>query len=173
MLAYVFRLTFSRYLARWAMGIAEQSEKERNQRIWTAKDVLEMEDSEVGEFELLDMERMNLSDKRKPVTLKEWNGYFNSSTGKLEKTPDEVKERIFHGGLASEDGVRKEAWLFLLGVYDWESTKVSIPTVQLCCIPEMRPKMTLGRPIRGGNGSAIWLGYSSYGPIASPLLTYL
>ena len=110
------------YLARWAMGIAEQSEKERNQRIWTAKDVLEMEDSELGEFELLDVERMNLSDKRTPVTLKEWNGYFNSRTGRLEKTPDEVKERIFHGGLASDDGVRKEAWLFLLGVYGWEST---------------------------------------------------
>ena len=111
------------YLARWAMGIAEQSEKERNQRIWTAKDVLEMEDSEVGEFELLDVERMNLSDKRKPVTLKEWEGFFNARTGRLEKTPDEVKERIFHGGLSPDDGVRKEAWLFLLGVYDWDSNQ--------------------------------------------------
>jgi hypothetical protein len=35
---------------------------------------------------------------------------------------DEVKERIFHGGLDPEDGVRKEAWLFLLGVYSWDST---------------------------------------------------
>ena len=42
---------------------------------------------------------------------------------RLEKTPDEVKERIFHGGLSAEDGVRKEAWLFLLGVYEWESSK--------------------------------------------------
>ena len=111
------------YLARWAMSIAEQSERERNQRIWTAKDVLELEDSEVGQFELLDVEAMSLADKRKPVTLEEWNGFFNSRTGKLEKTPDEVKERIFHGGISSEDGARKEAWLFLLGVYDWQSTK--------------------------------------------------
>ncbi len=111
------------YLARWAMGIAEQSERERNQRIWTAKDMLEMEDSELGQFEILDMESMSLADKRKPVTLEEWNGFFNSRTGRLEKTPEEVKERIFHGGLSSEDGVRKEAWLFLLGVYDWQSTK--------------------------------------------------
>lgn len=113
------------YLARWAMGIAEQSERERNQRIWTAKDVLEMEESEVGQFEILDMDAQGLSlaDKRKPVTLKEWNSYFNSATGRLEKTADEVKERIFHGGLTPDDGARKEAWLFLLGVYDWDSTK--------------------------------------------------
>ena len=36
---------------------------------------------------------------------------------------DEVKERIFHGGLHPDDGVRKEAWLFLLGVYDWNSSE--------------------------------------------------
>jgi len=105
------------------MGIAEQSERERNQRIWTAKDVLEMEDTELGEFEILDMEQgISLADKRKPVTMKEWTSFFNSHTGKLEKTPDEVKERIFHGGMCPDDGVRKEAWLFLLGVYEWDST---------------------------------------------------
>lgn len=112
------------YLARWAMGIAEQSERERKQRIWTAKDVLEMEDTELGEFEILDMEQgISLADRRKPVTLKEWDSFFNSRTGKLEKAPDEVKERIFHGGMSPDDGVRKEAWLFLLGVYEWDSTK--------------------------------------------------
>lgn len=113
------------YLARWAMGIAESSERERNQRIWTAKDVLEMEESEVGQFEILDLDvnGMSLADKRKPVTMKEWNSFFNSRTGQLEKTPDEVRERIFHGGLSPVDGARKEAWLFLLGVYEWDSTK--------------------------------------------------
>ena len=112
------------YLARWAAGIAEQGEKDRAQRIWTARDVLEMEDSDVGEFEILDMDAsgMSLADKRKPVTLKEWTGFFDSQTGRLQITPDEVKERIFHGGLDPNDGVRKEAWLFLLGVYEWDST---------------------------------------------------
>lgn len=111
------------YLARWAMGIAEQSEKERRQRIFTAQDVLEMEDSEVGEFEILDSELANMSmtDKRKTVTLKEWNSCFDG-VGKLQVTADEVKERIFFGGLDPSDGVRKEAWLFLLGVYEWDST---------------------------------------------------
>jgi hypothetical protein len=112
------------YLARWAMGIAEQSERERNQRIWTARDVLEMEETDVGDFELLDTEMTGLAmqEKRKTVTMKEWNTYFNQKTGRLEITVDEVKERIFHGGLDAEDGVRKVAWLFLLGVHDWHST---------------------------------------------------
>jgi hypothetical protein len=112
------------YLARWAMGIAEQSERERNQRIWTARDVLEMEETDVGEFELLDTEisGLSLAEKRKPVAMKEWNSFFDQRTGRLSVTVDEVKERIFHGGLDAEDGVRKEAWLFLLGVFDWEST---------------------------------------------------
>lgn len=112
------------YLARWAMSIAEQSEKERKQRIWTAQDVLEMEDSAVGEFEILEMEAGNLSvsDRRKPVTLEEWKGFFDPHTGALQVTPDEVKERIFHGGLDPKDGVRKEAWLFLLEVFEWDST---------------------------------------------------
>lgn len=110
------------YLARWAMGIAEQGERDRNQRIWTARDVLEMEDTDVGEFELLDTGSMTLEEQRKPVTLKEWNSFFDPRTGRLTFTIDEVKERIFHGGLDPEDGVRKEAWLFLLGVHDWYST---------------------------------------------------
>lgn len=112
------------YLARWAMGIAEQSERDRNQRIWTARDVLEMEETGVGEFELLDTEMSGLSmaEKRKTVTLKEWNSFFDQRTGRLSVTVDEVKERVFHGGLDANDGVRKEAWLFLLGIFDWDST---------------------------------------------------
>ena len=112
------------YLARWAMSIAEQGERERRQRIWTARDVLESEETSVGDFEILDMEaaRMTLTDsKRRPVNMTEWKSFFDSK-GKLHVTVDEVKERIFHGGLDPEDGVRKEAWPFLLGVYEWDST---------------------------------------------------
>jgi TBC1 domain family member 15 len=111
------------YLARWAMGIAEQSERDRRQRVWTARDVMELEDTEVGEFELVEASIMSLEERRKPVTMKEWQGFFNAKSGRLEMTVDEVKERIFHGGLDPEDGVRKEAWLFLLGVHDWYSTE--------------------------------------------------
>ncbi|KAK3685935.1 rab-GTPase-TBC domain-containing protein [Podospora appendiculata] len=111
------------YLARWAMGIAEQSERDRNQRVWTARDVMELEDTDVGEFELLDStSSLSLEQMRKPVTIKEWKTFFDARTGRLSITVDEVKERIFHGGLDAEDGVRKEAWLFLLGVHAWYST---------------------------------------------------
>lgn len=112
------------YLARWAMGIAEQSERERNQRIWTAKDVLATEHSSLGSFEILDVEldKLTLSENRKPVTLTEWKGWFDDK-GRLVITPEEVKGRVFHGGLDAEDGVRKLAWLFLLGVYEWDSSE--------------------------------------------------
>ena len=111
------------YLARWAMGIAEQSERDRNRRIWTAREVMELEDTDVGEFELLDStSNMTLEQIRKKVTLKEWKTFFDPRTGRLSVTVDEVKERVFHGGLDPDDGVRKEAWLFLLGVHDWTST---------------------------------------------------
>lgn len=110
------------YLARWAMGMAEQSERDRSQRIWTARDVLEMEDTDVGEFELLETSSVSLEERRKPVDMKEWNSFFDPRTGRLSVTVDEVKERIFHGGIDPDSGVRKEAWLFLLGVYDWYST---------------------------------------------------
>lgn len=111
------------YLARWAMGIAEQSEREKRQRIFTARDVLGTEDTELGEFEILDgTEGMSMTEgKRRPVTMKEWKSFFDSQ-GRLQMTEDEVKERVFHGGLDPEDGVRKEAWPFLLGLYEWNST---------------------------------------------------
>ena len=111
------------YLARWAMGIAEQGERDRRRRMWTARDVMELEDTDVGEFELLEASsNLSMEERRKPVTMNEWQNFFDAETGRLSVTVDEVKERIFHGGLDPEDGVRKEAWLFLLGVFEWYGT---------------------------------------------------
>lgn len=112
------------YLARWAMSIAEQSDKERNQRIYTAQDMLESENSAVGDFEILELETGNLGlqERRRTLTLSEWESFFDPTSGKLQLTIDEVKERIFHGGLDPNDGARKEAWLYLLEVYPWDSS---------------------------------------------------
>lgn len=111
------------YLARWAMSIAEQSERDRRRRLWTVRDVLPLVDTDVGEFELLEStSSMSLEEQRKPVTQAEWDTFFDPQTGRLSITVDEVKERIFHGGLDPNDGVRKEAWLFLLGVHEWYGT---------------------------------------------------
>lgn len=113
------------YLARWAMGIAEQSEREQKKMVWSHRDVMELEDSAVGEFEILDIEAGNLkldSEKRKPVNLDEWNKWFDPETGRLCITVNEVKERIFHGGV-EPGAARKEIWPFLLDVYPWDSTR--------------------------------------------------
>ena len=116
------------YIARWAMGIAEQSERERQQDhqvVWANRDALELEDSAVGEFEILDLESGSTkldSDKRKLVSLEEWNGWFDPKTGKLAITANEAKERVFHGGV-EPGAARKEIWLWLLDVYPWDSTK--------------------------------------------------
>lgn len=113
------------YLARWAMSIAEQSDKERNARICTGQDILGRENSSVGEFEILELETGNLGlqERRRVLQLPEWEGFFDPISGRLQLTTEEVKERIFHGGLDPNDGVRKEAWLFLLGVYPWDSSR--------------------------------------------------
>lgn len=113
------------YLARWAMGIAEQGEREQNRVVWSNKEVMELEDSAVGEFEILDVEAGNLrldSDRRKPVSMEEWNKWLHKETGRLVVSENEVKERIFHGGV-EPGAARKEIWLWLLGVYPWDSTK--------------------------------------------------
>lgn len=111
------------YLARWAMRIAEQSDRDRNQRPWK-NNLAELEETPVERFGSLDSEirALSVEEKRKPVTLEEWNGFFDKKNGKLIFTVDEVKERVFHGGFDENDGVRKEAWLFLLNVYQWDST---------------------------------------------------
>ncbi|KAJ5657605.1 GTPase-activating protein GYP7 [Penicillium longicatenatum] len=113
------------YLARWAMSIAEQSEKDRNQRIYTAQDMLESENSAVGDFEILELETGNLGlqERRRTLTLSEWESFFDPTSGRLQLTVEEVKERIFHGGLDPNDGARKEAWLYLLEVYPWDSNR--------------------------------------------------
>ncbi|KAG0133085.1 rab-GTPase-TBC domain-containing protein [Tuber indicum] len=94
-------------------------------RLYLARDALELEDSVIGEFEIIDRESGGTkldSDGGKPVSLEEWNGWFDPKTGKLAITVNEAKERTFHGGV--EPGTaRKEIWLWLLDVHPWDSTK--------------------------------------------------
>ena len=108
------------YLARWAMGIAEQSDREQARMVWTNRDIIELEDTDVGEFEILEIGMGMDADKRKPVSLEEWNKWFDS-IGRLSISVEEVKERIFHSGI-EEGAARKEIWLWLLEVYPWDST---------------------------------------------------
>ncbi|KAK9468000.1 rab-GTPase-TBC domain-containing protein [Lipomyces arxii] len=104
------------YLAKWAMSISEEAERNKTKIIWT--DVVgDHINSMVGDFEILNVD--DRVERRNEVSRDEWRAFFDAS-GRLCITVSEVKERIFHGGLAAD--IRHEAWLFLLGVYPWDSS---------------------------------------------------
>ncbi|KAK9451899.1 rab-GTPase-TBC domain-containing protein [Limtongia smithiae] len=117
------------YLAKWAMTISEEAERNRPKVVWT--DVVgDHISSMVGDVGGPGGEGGGLNggldphlhvERRNEVSLDEWRAFFDNS-GMLKVTVSEVKERIFHGGLAPN--VRPEAWLFLLGVYPWDSSGV-------------------------------------------------
>ncbi|KAK4509078.1 uncharacterized protein ATC70_007428 [Mucor velutinosus] len=115
------------FLAKWAAGLAAQSEnsaprdrKYRNVGVW-GHDGWE-EDSALGVFEILNSENdfsIPTHTRTKPVSQAEWDSYFDTN-GKLSVGEPAVRKNIFCGGL--EPSVRREAWLFLNGVYPWSST---------------------------------------------------
>lgn len=104
------------FLAEWALGIAQDQEdmqKKKLDVVWS--------DSGLDD-DLLLVSTQSAVERRHPITLDEWNSFFNEDDGRLVLTVNEVKDKIFHGGL--EPPARAEAWLFLLGVYPWDSDKV-------------------------------------------------
>lgn len=105
------------YLAKWAAQVKEEAEQ--SQRKFMLEDAVYARiNKELGvDSEILTPEEVSNASRRKPVSKIEWDGFFDHA-GCLTVTVDEVKSRIFHGGLESD--VRKEAWLFLLGVYPWD-----------------------------------------------------
>lgn len=107
------------YLAKWAAQVKEEAEQA--QRKFMMEDAVYARiNKELGtDAQLLTPEEMSMAQRRKPVGLVEWNGFFNGD-GRLLLTVSEVKSRIFHGGLKPE--VREFAWPFLLGVYSWTSS---------------------------------------------------
>lgn len=103
------------YLAKWAMGIAEESGRARTKIVWN-EDYQDLLGSSLGDFEFLSID-FNV-ERRNEVGVAEWRAFFDHS-GRLCITMNEVKERIFHGGLSPS--IRNEAWLFLIGIYPWDS----------------------------------------------------
>ncbi|KAI8988873.1 GTPase activating protein Gyp7 [Pilobolus umbonatus] len=115
------------YLAKWAAGLAAQSEsnsssdrKYRNVGVWGHEGW--EEETALGVFEILNSE----SDFSIPthtrtgcVSSAEWKSFFDHE-GRLSVGQPVIRKKIFCGGL--DPSIRKEAWLFLLGVYPWDST---------------------------------------------------
>lgn len=108
------------YLAKWAMGVQEEAEKTRKQIILdeNSRDLLSKELG-LNFDKLLPEEILQAHERHREVSKQEWDSFFDH-TGRLLITVNEVKNRIFHGGL--NQVVRSEALLFLLGVYPWDSS---------------------------------------------------
>lgn len=106
------------YLAKWAQQVKEEAEQSQSKNMLT-DDVYAKISRELGSKEILTDEEVSKASRRKPISQTEWDSFFDHS-GRFIVTIDEVKNRIFHGGL--EDSVRGNAWLFLLGVYPWDSS---------------------------------------------------
>ncbi|PHZ14649.1 RabGAP/TBC [Rhizopus microsporus ATCC 52813] len=115
------------FLAKWAAGLADESEKatpdERKYRhvgIWGHG---WEEETALGVFEILNSDNdlsIPTHTRTGPVSSQAWNGFFDTQ-GKLAVGEPVVRKRIFCGGVVPE--IRKEVWLFLTGVYPWDSTK--------------------------------------------------
>lgn len=115
------------YLAKWAAQVKEEAEQ--SQRKFMLEDtVYDRINKELRTgLEILTPEEVSNASRRKPISKVEWDGFFDHN-GRLILTVDEVKFRIFHGGL--EEDVRPEAWLFLLGVYPWDSSSEERKTLR-------------------------------------------
>ncbi|KAI8086599.1 GTPase-activating protein GYP7 [Halteromyces radiatus] len=121
------------FLAKWAAGLAAQSSQNlseehryRHVGLWGHHGEWEQEDTALGSFEILNSENdmsIPTHTRTKPITLDHWKSFFDH-TGKLSVGEPFVLESIFRGGL--DPTIRKEAWLFLLGVYPWDSTKADL-----------------------------------------------
>ncbi|KAH3672780.1 hypothetical protein WICMUC_004186 [Wickerhamomyces mucosus] len=109
------------YLAKWAMDIKEQSDRSRKLEMDDKyRDVLDRELGLNKENNIIsEQDILNAHEPSRELTPQEWNSFFDSS-GRLNITVTEVKNRIFHGGC--NETIRNEVWLFLLEVYPWDSS---------------------------------------------------
>lgn len=105
------------YLAKWAAQVKEEAE-ESQKRFHLNDEMYRVINKELGD-DLLTEEEISKASRRHEVSKSEWRSFFDYS-GRLCVTVNEVKNRIFHGGI--EGSIRNEVWLFLLGTYPWDSS---------------------------------------------------
>ena len=106
------------YLAKWAAQVKEEAEASQK-KFHLDDEMYNIINKELGN-KLLTDEEVSKTSRRQEISKAEWEGVFDYS-GRLCITVHEVKDRIFHGGL--HESVRKEAWLFLLGIFEWDSSR--------------------------------------------------
>ncbi|ODV98314.1 hypothetical protein PACTADRAFT_48097 [Pachysolen tannophilus NRRL Y-2460] len=117
------------YLAKWAMGVQEEAERSRKKVILDDY-YTNMLKNELGTEDFknaLSPEEVSRTRRIKPISKVEWESFFDH-TGRFFITVNEIKERIFHGGVDEE--IRPEVWLFLFEVYPWDSSRLDRTTIR-------------------------------------------
>lgn len=107
------------YLAKWALSVQEEADRSRKRIIGNDyyKQLIETEFP--GGSVKLTLQEVAAAQRMKPVSEVEMKSLFDSS-GRIQITLREVLDRLFHGGVEPE--ARKDAWLFLLKVYSWDTS---------------------------------------------------
>ncbi|AAS50592.2 ABL179Cp [Eremothecium gossypii ATCC 10895] len=109
------------YLARWSLGVKEQAEKYRKSNEHYRR-LLAKEFNSDGDIEISEDELNTAMERTHPLSKAEWDSLFDGM-GRLSLSAQEIKERIFHGGI-KDNQLRRRVWPFLLGVFPWDSTQV-------------------------------------------------
>ncbi|GAA97214.1 uncharacterized protein L969DRAFT_84353 [Mixia osmundae IAM 14324] len=109
------------YLAKWSRIVAEEGERARRAEVGCEGE----EEGALGAFEVLattySIQRPRTTRAtNQPIEASEWAAYFDPATGVLLLAEDEARRRIFQRGLVP--AARKQAWPFLLGMFDWTSS---------------------------------------------------
>lgn len=114
------------YLAKWAQQVKEEAEKSQSKYMLDDQ-LYSRINRELGSNEMLTPEEISKTSRRGVISPQEWKNFFDIS-GRLMITSDEVKNRVFHGGL--HEDIRQEVWLFLLNVYPWDSSEEERKTLR-------------------------------------------
>ncbi|EDO16221.1 hypothetical protein Kpol_1014p41 [Vanderwaltozyma polyspora DSM 70294] len=112
------------YLAKWALGVKEQSDRYNfNYESQTTYRQLIRNDlgmSDKSDIQFTELELSKALERNHPLTRQKWESFFDAQ-GRMNITVNEMKDYIFHGGVESME-LRKEVWLYLFGVYPWDSS---------------------------------------------------
>ncbi|KAI9263079.1 rab-GTPase-TBC domain-containing protein [Sporodiniella umbellata] len=103
------------FLAKWAAGLAEESERNSAYKqigVWGH------EETSCGLFEILSHDSFSHT-RTSPISSEEWSSWFNPD-GQLKEDVSVIRQRIFCGGV--DPKIRKDVWMMLTYVYDWDST---------------------------------------------------
>ncbi|KAG4304990.1 hypothetical protein PORY_001665 [Pneumocystis oryctolagi] len=106
------------YLARWAARIAEDSEKDRRNKIIQSKED-DWEKTSFCNFETLELDTFenNVELHQEPISEEQWKSWFDDD-GKLSIAEEKKSSNL----QSVHPNIRKEVWCFLLEIYPWNST---------------------------------------------------